>query len=59
MAASVKLGSVETRLVNEQFERDLDYFDKPKQPYLQVPRAADQVFSALATIGPILNDETM
>jgi hypothetical protein len=59
MAASVKIGSVDTRLIDEQFERDFDYFDKPKHPYLQVPRVADKVVSVLGTIDPILNDETL
>jgi hypothetical protein len=59
MAASVKIGSVETRLVDQAFERDLDDFERPKQPYLEIWRAADQVFSVLATIDPILNDETL
>ena len=59
MAASVTIGSMDTRLIGQAIERDTEDSIKPTQGYLSIHCAADQISRVLATVNPFLNNETM
>jgi hypothetical protein len=59
IAASVSIGSVEARLVDNAFEGDSTVSDHPCQPYKAILRQAGEIFSVLASVNPILNDQVL
>ena len=60
MAASMLIGSMESKAVDQVFERSHYNQDvMPDLPYLYVPPASDQVASVLADVDPLLNDRTL
>jgi hypothetical protein len=60
MAASIQIGSIETKAIDTVMESTVeDDIERPHPCYQHVPQEADQVSSILASISPILNDQTL
>jgi hypothetical protein len=59
MAASVYIGSTEVKEIDRVIETAAEDSDRPHPSYEHVPRKADQVASILASVSPILNDQTL
>jgi hypothetical protein len=59
MAVSVYIGSIEVKEIDRVMETVAKDSDRPHPSYKHVPRKADQVSSILASVSPILNDQTL
>jgi hypothetical protein len=59
MAASVQIGSIEVKAIDLVMETMDEEYEQPHPCYEHVPREADQVSSILASVSPILNDQTL
>jgi hypothetical protein len=59
MAASVQIGSIEVNAIDLVMETMDDEWKRPHPYYEQVPREADQISSILASVSPILNNQTL
>jgi hypothetical protein len=59
MAASVGISSIEVKAIDSVMETMGEMYDRPHPCYESVPREADQIASILASVSPILNDQTL
>jgi hypothetical protein len=61
LAASVQISSIESRMINNIFQRndDVSPEEKVHPCWKPIPRAADEVSSVLAGISPILDDQAL
>jgi hypothetical protein len=59
MAASVQVGSIEVKAIDLLMETMNEELQHPHPCYEPVPQEADQISSILASVSPILNDQTL
>jgi hypothetical protein len=59
MAASIEISSIEVQAIDSVMETMNELYEKPHPCYQPVPREADQITSVLASVSPLLNDQTL
>ena len=59
MAASVQVGSIKIKAINLVMETMNEGLEVPHPCYEHVPQEADQISSILASVSPVLNDQTL
>ena len=59
MVSSAVLSGLETRLIDKVLDSADFERNAPRQVYLSIPRQADEIYSVLASVDPLLNDQTL